>query len=472
MSKRSAMMALFFYLLFAITPRLVADATTPSILGPTRKAYTQVPANTTYTKKPVTVLLYGSARNDLMPFIDRNLTQLMQIGSNGNITFLIHLDIFGNGRKKLTRRFIVQKGTMLQVGDDMSMDSGDPATLIDACRWAFGNFPSDMTILVLWNHGTGDREPSHGRQINPSELFTYNPNTRLIELNRSLEFLEYITAPQQKEQTMRGICFDEATGHFITNSQVGKALEHIRNTVLNGKPFDIILSDACLMHGIGWMSSLKHPKKTPIARYIVGSQEVVLATGYPYTHLFAKIATQPMNCADFCSHVVQAFHHTYNRITNDYTQSAIWLEEADRLYETVDKIAKILTFGMHNEQQKSVRNLIQYASARERCTYFEEPTYKDLHHFCTNLLTNLANVKLTNEADTTLFKQHLTQQVNKLQDEMNTIVIANATGANLRKARGISIYIPEKQLDHSYSTTDFAKNNSWFAMIKEYSKHK
>jgi len=438
-----------------------------SFVNPTRKPYAQVPADTTYSKKPVTVLVYGSARNDLMPFIDRNLTQLMQIGSNANITFLIHLDIFGPGRKKITRRFIVQKGSLLQVGDDMFMDSGDPATLIDACRWGFGNFPSETTVLILWNHGTGDLEPFQGRAINPSELFTYNPNNRMIELNRKIEFLDYVTTPQEK-LSLRGICFDEGTGHFITNSQVGKALEFIKNTVLKGNPIDILCTDACLMQGIGFAYSLKPYHKAPVARYLIGSQEVVLATGYPYTHMFGKIAQQAMTPADFGTHTVQAFSNAYSRITNDYTQSAINLEKMDVIYEIVDNIAITLTNAMNNEQGASVRRLIQRCSSREQCTYFEEPTYKDLVHFCSNLIANISSARLINPLDTEMFKQHLTQQVNRLIQELQQVITANMVGGNLKQATGLSIYIPERKIDPSYATTDFAKNSSWFTMIKTY----
>lgn len=442
-----------------------------------KQSHEQVPVHTSFPQKEVTVLLYGSARNDLLPFIDRNLSQLMQLGSNNQITFLVHLDIFGPGRKKLTQRFIIQKNRMVQVGDDMFMDSGDPATLIDACRWAFTQFPSNMKMLILWNHGTGDLEPMHGRAINPSALFNYNPATKLIELNRSITFLDYINLYTiQQSPALRGICFDEATGHFLTNRQVGVALTTVRNNYLQGKPLDILCCDACLMQGIGFAFSLKPYKATPVARFLVGSQEVVLATGYAYNHMFSRISQQSVPAEDFAKHVVQTFAATYSRITGDWTQSAIWLEAIDTLYENVDMVAQILTEALQKQSHHSVQKFIHKSSAKGLCTSFEEPSYKDLFHLCKNMIENINMITLTNQAETDYLKQQLLGMLTTTCTTIKQVIIANIAGTNLKHASGISIYVPDKdkRIDPSFASTDFAQNTSWLEMITLYmqARHK
>lgn len=435
------------------------------------RAYERVPVNTVYPEAEWTVILYGSARNDLLPFIHRNLEQLMQVGSNANMTFLVHLDIFGPGRKKLTQRFIVMRGKLVQVGENMFMDSGDPATLVDACTWAFRNFPSRKRMVILWNHGTGDLEPYHGRAINSTELFIYNPETKKIELNRAISFLDYLNETKAKNM-LRGICFDEVTGHFLTNRQVGRALETVCNTCLSGNPIDIICCDACLMQGIGFAYSLKPYQANPTGRYLVGSQEVVLATGYSYTQMFSKLAQQPLSTEEFTKHIVETFANTYQRITNDYTQSVINLENIDPLYEHIDAIARILISALQQQKNNSVFKFIQKSSNRNSCTYFEEPGYKDLLHFLNNMRSNIDMILTSNTAETQQLKTLLSEEISNTCAIISEVITLNVAGANLSKAAGISIYIPESKIHPSFGRTDFAQNNSWFKMISLYMQNK
>lgn len=435
----------------------------------TRPSYDQVGELTRYPEKEITVLLYGSARNDLLPFIDRNLTQLMQLGSNERINFLVHLDTFGPGRKKLTQRFIITKNKMVKVGNDMFMDSGDPKTLLSACTWGFGNFPAKKVILILWNHGSGAREPQRGKAINPSELFIYNPETRLIELDRTIGFLDYLNESYQSpSQTLRGICFDEATGNFLTNQQVGATLRTVCDTVLGGRPIDMICCDACLMQGIEFAYSMKPYNQPGVARYLVGSEEVVLATGYSYNHMFAPLVQASMSFDEFAKHIVKTFAHTYSRITNDYTQSALDLALIDPLYESVDTVARMLIEGFKRQAHNSVHRLIQKSSSRDQCTCFEETTYKDMFNFFSNMLTHLDKVQLSDPTETDIFKQQLTQELGRALHLLKTTIIAHVHGSNLKGAFGLSMYIPEKNIDFSYALTDFGKNTAWFEMIKWY----
>jgi hypothetical protein len=457
--------ALLFLLYTTSQPQL------PPNLNHQNKIYERVPATTTYQEKPWTMILYGSARNDLLSFVYRNIEQLQQVGSNDNINLLVHLDSFGPGRKKLTQRFIVLKGKLLQVGEDMYMDSGDPATLIDACTWAFTNFPSRHTMVILWNHGTGDLEPYHGRAINSTELFVYNPETKKIELNRSINFLDYLNESQTKTM-LRGICFDEVTSHYLTNRQVGKALETVCNKCLNGQPIDIICCDACLMQGIGFAYSLKPYCGKPVGRYLVGSQEVVLATGYSYANMFSKLAKHPTTPEEFTRHIVHTFANTYQRITNDYTQSVINLEAIDPLYEHVDTLAHILVEGLQNQNNNSVFKFIQKSSSRSACTYFEEPSYKDIDHLLTNMAENIGMISLVNAANTQQFKTALLNEIDIIRSIIDQIVTENIAGSNLKDACGISIYLPENKIHPSYARTDFAQNNGWFKMISLYIKIK
>lgn len=427
-----------------------------------RAHYERISPNTTFPEKNITVLVYIAARNDLAPFVERNLMQLMQIGSNENITFAIYMCSAHHGKQKVTQRFIVHKNRLVQVGEDAPEDSGDPATLIKACAWAFTKFPARNTVVILWDHGTGCIEPHFRRAIHPSELYRYNPATQRIELNRSISFLDYMA----QYDTVKGICFDNLTKHYLTNHEVGEALRYVVHHYLGGKPIDILCTDACLMQGLGFMYSLYPPDKSPAAHYVIGSQEIVLATGYPYTHLFSKAAENKHFDAQQLAHqIVYAFAGVYRELTEDYTQSAIDLFAIQPLYQQLQQIAHLLTEGMKQEVNRSVHKLIATASNKNNCTSFEEPSYKDLQHFLNNLAKGIPTMQLKTQQATTHVQHELRQAIATTLLLLKNIVVANAAGKNLANATGLSIYIPHDSIHGSFPMTDFGKGTSWLTML-------
>lgn len=426
------------------------------------------PADTTFTKKRCTVLVYATSRNSLSSFLDRNLKQLMQVGTNDDINIVVHLDLYGSWFCKLTQRFILYKDRMVQIGPDMELDSGDPKTFHDACRWAFTNFPADMNILVLWNHGSGDLEPSFSRAIDPSVFYVCNPKTNLLELDRSLHFLEYLEAAAKKElfvRKERGICFDECTNHFLTNHQVGAVLRDIQHTCLHGKPLDILYCDACLMMGIGFAYSLKPYKTQSPVRYLVASQEVTLAYGFDYAKMFAKIAEQSMSAPDFVTHAVQVFADYYKDIAYDYTQSALCMEKLDVLYERVDALGTILIEGLQKQHDRTVKKFILQCSASNQCMSFEEPSYKDLYHFCSNMLNSLGMIALHTPAETISYQQRLREALQNCCSALEYVVCAHSSSESLKNAHGLSMYVAYDKIYPTFPITDFAQHTSWLNML-------
>ena len=200
------------------------------------------------TKKPWTIIVYIAADNDLRGFAARNLKQMSNVGSNSNCNIVAHLDIQLSGNKKITRRYYIEKDQIFHMNADepgtQQMDSGDPKTLISCCQWAIQNYPADNYMLIFWNHGTGIIDPATGKIINSVDLFTFNNATNKLDLDRSIGFLDIITILEQQQ---RGICWDDTTGHYLTNQKLDEALAYICKNYLNGGKFSIVAFDACLM---------------------------------------------------------------------------------------------------------------------------------------------------------------------------------------------------------------------------------
>jgi hypothetical protein len=425
--------------------------------------YERVPENTTFPEKPTTVLVLVAARNDLDRFVRYNLSQLESIGTNHNITFLVDLHTIQKG-KAVSQRFIIYKNKLVQVGEEKEFDSGSPETLISACTWAFTNFPAEVKVLVLWNHGTGAIEPNYRVAVNPSNLYTFNPATNLIELDRTIGFLNYLQLCNTTES--RGICFDNVTKNYLTNHNIGEALKIVHQSLKS--QLSIVSCDACLMACIETMCGIILDPQNPVAKYFVGSQEVVLATGYPYSLVFGETARNPQTAEQLARHFVTKFAQSYHKITQDYTQSAVALDKLSPLYAAIDNVANLLIVGMKQEVNKSVRSLISISSDKGRCTCFEEPSYKDMSHLFKNMRDLVPTVMLINGNETRTYREQLTAALTEALMLIKSAVIANASGKNLAQASGLSIYVPTQQIHSSYPHTDFGSTSVWTPMLELY----
>ena len=409
-----------------------------------------------------TIMIYMAADNDLRPFAARNIQQMANIGSNDNITVVVHLDIRITGNKKITRRYLIEKEQVLHIDPynplTQQMDSGNPATLISFCEWAIKNYVADEYDLILWNHGTGILEPPHGKIINPMDLFVFNPATHRLDLDRSIGFMEAIGCLEPKQ---RGVCWDDTTGNYLSNRKLETALQTICQKCLHGKKFGIIGFDACLMSMIEVGSFIKR-----YAHVMVGSEEVELGMGWKYDEVLFPFIKEPLNTLAFAAHIVNAYDRTYQSITNDYTLSAVNLDSIEVLEKNIDQIARILIEGLE-AQRSLMHQAIKESKNKMLCTHFDEPTYIDLHHFYRNLVINLKkmteNTHLSAGIKNTLLKK-LEEGIRILEQS----VIANTVGKNLKNARGIAIYFPERGIHSSYQEAMFLKSNAWGTLLTRY----
>lgn len=409
-----------------------------------------------------TIIIYMAADNDLRVFAARNIQQMAAVGSNENINILVHLDIRISGNKKITRRYLIEKDKVLHIDpyDIMTqqMDSGNPATLISCCEWAIKSYPADEYDLILWNHGTGILEPPHGKIINPMDLFVFNPTTHLLELDRSIGFLD---ALNRRSNNLRGICWDDTTGNYLSNKKLDLALQTIRHKYLDGKKFGIIGFDACLMAMTEITSFIKKH-----AQIMASSQEVELGMGWKYDEVLYPFTNEALDTFTFARHIVNAYEKTYQSITYDYTFSAINLNGIDELEKNINDISAMLIQSLSNQKTAYAR-IIKESRNKHLCTHFDEPSYIDLHHFYTNLAKNIQHNTPSSHQDKH-FKEALLIKINEGIALIEKLVIANTTGRNLKNARGISIYFPERGIHSSYKEAFFLENNHWGAFLSHY----
>lgn len=406
--------------------------------------------------KQWTILIYIAGDNDLYRFALRNIEQLKKIGSNGILNILIHFDFHIDGKPKETRRFYVQRDKLIQVGNYPAMDSGSEKTLIDACEWAITNYPSKHFSLVLWNHGSGSLNPIRIRQLsNSSELFFYNPTSRKIELDRTINYIDYLT----KVAKERGICFDDTTGHYLDDIKLQKAFSYIKN-LRNGKKIDVLLMDACLMAGVETAFLC-----CDYADYLTCSEEVVLGPGYNYAMMLSPLAKRILSPCEFALHIVNAFKNTYSAVSNDYTQSCIKLENIKNLADSINKFAELILYFSEFDKQNLIKKTVKVCANKNLVTHFSEPSYIDLKHFLENMKNNSIKINIK-DYNNNFFYDKLIIIIYEILDLLDKSILINVSGKNLPKAYGLSIYLPSENIHPSFNQTIFGSENSWFKMLK------
>jgi hypothetical protein len=417
--------------------------------------------NTISKEKDVTIIFELAGVNNLGFFLRKNLSQLAETGSTKNVNILAQLHVLLSGNNKVTKRYYVEKDKLIILNHNdpksQSLDSGDPASLINWCTYCVKNFPAKKYILVLSNHATGIIDIGQMRAVNPSELFIFNPATNMIELNRTRPFLEFIATPENQ----RGICFDDITGHYLTNQKLDYALKTICQNALR-KKFEMIIFDACLQQMYEIALLLK-----PYTNLMLGSQEVILAPGLDYYDVLKPFENKRIETTFFAQHIVASYENSYKKITNDYTFSAVNLTNVAFLEKNVNTVAHLLTECLKNQKNGFVKEAIKTSRHRLLCTHFDEPSYIDLHHFYTNLHNNLQRFDFKAHKNDELTKtavSHLLVSLKEGLQIINSMVIAQVSGKNLNQAKGLSIYFPEYGAKHP----SYKYSHAWSIFLDHY----
>jgi len=373
------------------------------------------------TQKPWTFLVYLAAANDLNPFAGLDLQEMMQAGSNANVNIIVYLTLQEDGQPKVTKKLYVEKGSLTQIGGTMVRDSGDVATLKEALEWACVDYPSDHIAVVLWDHGSGP-------------------------LNR------HAVAPA------KGVCYDFDTGHYLTDRDCLQAFSWAQEQLREGKKFDIIAFDACLLASLEMAYAL-----APCADYMVASEETIPGDGYQYAYVLNQFATKNFDALSFAQLIVSAYKREYAG-TPDYTLSAVDLNALNLLVDNCNSVAQVLTSQLSGKNKALVKTTIKKCINKNLCLSFDQGIYIDLCQFYKNLLKNISSLKLS-QSVAKQFKPVLTNGI-KL---FSSIVKANVTSNNYKQAGGLSIYFSRYSLDPSYYGLYWTeKNPNWLNFLEAY----
>ena len=402
---------------------------------------------TTRFQKQYTVAIFMAADNNLARYALYNIEQMLKVGSNHNVNIVVQINEPGN--LNATQRYLIEKGkkTLITCAGGSSMQKlniGHPQTLVDFVDWLMKHYPANNLILNLWSHGSGIYDPMKFKNF---------------------ENINDPTDDENLEELMqRAICFDDTYKSYMTNQDIKFALNEIQHKVLRGKKIAILWLEACLMSMIEVTNIFKDH-----VEYLVSSENVEYAPGSSYSLVLAPLTQNPIpNPHEFACHIVHAFQQVYGPTTLGFTQSAINLSKTMCIEANINLVAQQLIIAMQNQKNKSVTTMLKKCKSRPLCTCFHEPSFIDLRHFYINLQANIGQISLTDGAKEGMIKASLLKLLDQGVYLINSAVIANATGHNLKNAGGISIYFPENGIFNSYPKSNFAQSNNWSTMLTQY----
>ncbi len=273
----------------------------------------------------------------------------------------------------------------------------------------------------------------------------------------------------------KGILYDDSQDTCLDNQGMYLAFRAIANGI--GRKIDLIGMDACLMAMIEVAYQIRH-----FANIFVASQQTEPGEGWNYRSWLSSLSARPMmNEFDLAESIVRAYkeQYRYHPDAQDYTQSAIDLNNLNELKANIDSVAVGMLECLNLDSETMIKII---GKARRASVEMYAPEYIDLHSFYTAMLSLLQRTS----PKSSKFLQNIHRPLNRpmsseFQVALNklsqwllagvkiipNVVTTNVAGPALANVRGISICFPKKgRIHNSYYGTLFAQESPWIDFLK------
>jgi len=349
-------------------------------------------------------LIFLNANNNLAPYSELNINQLETVGSTADIDVVVQWGRLGNNdtyRLRVEKDADPNKVTSPFLETLPRQDMGDYKNLVEFVRWSAARFPAKRYFVSFWNHGSG----WHRRNGKP----------------------------------VRGISFDDYSGHHITTEEMGIAMRQISGII--GKRVDIVGADACLMGMVEVGAEMADSTD-----FLVASQDLEPGLGWPYHTFFAHWAANPKaSSAEISRYLVQDYYD-YLSPTQEITLSALHIAKFPLLADALRTVKKTV-------DKLSVADLTRLRAATSTALKFYYPDYVDLGNWLKKA-QGLKDLPLDPDA------------LKGAADILATFVTANKVTAKFAAAEGVSIWVPPTKADYQqyekrYTGLRFHKETGW-----------
>ena len=360
-----------------------------------------------------TIMVFGNGKNDLEPFLMKDLNEMEKIGSTDKVNIIVEAgriegydasdgDWKGVRRFRMTKDSDTRKVSSKVLQDLGQSDMGDYRTVVSFVNWAKTAYPAKKYMLIFWNHGSGWTKSGE----------------RIIT---------------------KGISYDEQSGNHINTPQMGLILKSL------GK-IDVVGSDACLMQ----MAEVDYEIKDNVD-FIVGSEETEPGDGYTYDLFLGPVVARPtMSALEVGKSAVDGYANHYDGIDQGYTQSLVRAGSVSKLLTLSDAFTAAVMASGEKALAKTARgNAINFAVAENR----------DLYDFTRLVVEGSQNaeVKKAGQALMNFITGELVIH-NRTRDDKGGYWSGPKA---YTLAKGIAAYFPNSTLAAGYSDLAWAKASKW-----------
>lgn len=378
-----------------------------------------------------------------------DLAEMASVGSTDGVKVVAQFDNLDSNQK--TPRFYVhgQGKGLEKICEVSSVNTGDPRNLTDFVVWAMTEYPAERVALVLWNHGTGWDETDIYARYRDVEGRVREDRARGIGPRRRLGRLLFLNSAAQvmriEDDDTRAICYDDSSMDFLDNADLDSALGAA--VLRTGRRLDVIGMDACLMG----MAEVAYAVR-PHADFMIASQEVEAADGWPYARILGPLVANPeMDPTSLSRLIVTEFGNRYGSITRSGgrgTLSALNLDRMDQVFEALGALA--VAFGETLPNDFNLERGLNWA--RQEAQRFADRDSVDLAHL-------LERVSC-----------HYSGTLSARVDEVRSLLLGqgieqNWSGSQRRNANGLSIYCPGTGFSPFYDRQAFARTG-WNRVVR------
>jgi hypothetical protein len=408
-----------------------------------------------------TVLVWMAGDNNLENFALKDLAELKRVGSNDAVAIAVQLDRMEDNR---TRRYVVRKGGKAeddQVKDLGATNTGDPAVATEFFSWGIEKFPSERVLAVMWNHGSGlDETDMYARRRSSrkagSGKATAGASRGASAAPVSRRRVKDVTAKRFRRALFsttvdaalhdRGIAYDDTAADFLDNAELKKVLDDVKSRT--GKRIDLLGFDACLMNMIEVAFQCRD-----VADCIVGSQELEPGNGWPYDKVLADLVANPaMGAADLGKAVVKRYLESYDDDT--ITQSVLDMSRSQAAAKAVDVLAGELLDAIEDGGEYK-----GFKQATNNAQHFDTPGFLDLVDLCDQISARTGRQAVKDAAAAV---------VTAVSGPTGLVAGEGHEGSPVKRAHGVSIYVPMGSTTVAYDRLAFAKSTRWGKLLKAY----
>lgn len=434
-------------------------------------------------KKDWTLLVYMIADKNLSNQAVNSIKQMTRIGSTNSINIVVQLD--KENETNIERFYILNNEVLFleEIPQTPENIGGTSQSLYKFLEWGIKTFPSNKLALVLWNYGTGIKDPNFMEKFlitHRNAFFIPNAQLKMYDLNNQLNsnlgLIKKIEKNRKKKITpnLENSLTQDDTGasnefNFkITNQDFKETLEKVSQDFLENKKIDIVCIDSCFMAMIEIAAQIKNSVKI-----LVTSQDIVPPTGYNYENILTPFIKTTLQPDELAKHIVNSFKKEYSTNYAIYTQSALNLD----VFEKIEQNIKIITSSIIKiiELEPSyILGTLKYLRNNEKCTVeFSDSDYIDLFHFLKSLINAVNTLKKPKRGFTPSdeYVQNLDmvkQAAQEILDSMQKFVVKNVSCKKRSSSNGISIYFPQKKVAESYRKTTFDIETNWSMVLDAY----